>query len=143
MVNAPASYNQESRRSRVQISSEALSNEKDKKLRLERIKMEITISMETKDYPKVREIMLKDDIASRASLTFKEGKIINKEGYLCYASGTEDQCKRILELVKMKDEKGEIIELAKELTDKDKEELINKIKEEEDKAIEGFGNILG
>lgn len=105
--------------------------------------MEVVLQIETKNYQKVKDVLLKDDIVSRASIVFKEGSIIGREGYYCYLSGTEEQCKKALELVKEKDEKtGEIIELAREASDKDKEELINKIKEEENKAVEGFGNII-
>jgi len=46
--------------------------------------------------------------------------------------------------VKIKDEKtGEVTELAKEATDKEKAEVIKKIKEEEEKAMTGFGGIFG
>lgn len=96
--------------------------------------MEIVLHFKSENFAKGKDILLTDDIVGRASLTFKEGSIINKEGYYCYLSGTEEQCKRALELVK---------ELAEEVKDATKQQLINKIKEEEDKAIEGFGNILG
>lgn len=105
--------------------------------------MEMVLSMETKDYQKVKDMLLKDDIVSRASIIFKEAKILDKEGYYCYMSGLEDQCKRALELIKTKDDKGNVTELAKEVTGKEKEELIKKIKEEESKAMEGFGGIFG
>ena len=106
--------------------------------------MEIVLQIETKDYTKVKDILFKDDSASRASIVFKDGSIVNKEGYFCYISGPDEQCKRALELVKLKDEKtGEVTELAKEVTGKEKDEIINKIKEEEDRAAEGFGNIIG
>lgn len=121
-----------------------LENEKYKKLRLERIKMEIVLQIETNNYPKVKDILFKDDSVSRASIVFKDGSIVKKEGYFSYISGSDEQCKRALELVKIKDEKtDEIIELAKEVTGKEKDEVINKIKEEEDRAAEGFGNIIG
>ena len=105
--------------------------------------MEIVLKIESKNYAKVKDILLTDDIVSRSSMIFKEGSIIGKEGYYCYLSGTEDQCKKALELIKEKTETGEIVELAEKANDKEKKELINKIKEEEDKAIEGFGNIIG
>ena len=105
--------------------------------------MEIVLKIESKNYAKVKDILLSDDIVSRSSMIFKEGSIIGKEGYYCYLSGTEDQCKKALELIKEKTETGEIVELAEKANDKEKKELINKIKEEEDKAIEGFGNIIG
>jgi hypothetical protein len=95
--------------------------------------MEILLQTETKNYSKLRDILLKDDLVSRASIVFKEAKTLSKEeGYYCYISGTEDQCKKAVELAK---------DLAKEI--KDKEEIINKIKEEEEKAEEGFGGIFG
>ena len=105
--------------------------------------MEIVLKIESKNYSKVKDILLADDVVSRSSMVFKEGSIIGKEGYYCYLSGTEEQCKRALELIKEKTETDEIIELAEEANDEEKEKLINKIKEEENKAIEGFGNILG
>ncbi len=103
--------------------------------------MEIVLKMETKNYQKVKDILLKDDAVSRASIVFKEGSIIGKENYYCYLSGTDELCKRALELLKDK-KTGEVIELAKEVTGKEKDELINKIKEEEKRALEGFGNLI-
>ena len=96
--------------------------------------MEIVLHFKSENFAKCKDILLTDDIVGRASLTFKEGSIISKDGYFCYLTGTEEQCKRALELVK---------ELAEEVIDETKSQLIKKIKEEEDRAIEGFGNILG
>lgn len=97
--------------------------------------MEIVFQIESKNLQKVKDVFLKDDIVSRASIVFKDGKsLINKEGYYCYISGTEEQCKRAKELAK---------EIAKEAETKDKNEVITKIKEEQDKAAEGFGGIFG
>lgn len=97
--------------------------------------MEIVIQIESKNLQKVKDVLLKDDTVSRASIVFKEGKsLLNKEGYYCYISGTEEQCKKALELAK---------DIAKEAAEKDKVKVINKIKEEQDKASEGFGGIFG
>ncbi len=65
-------------------------------------------------------------------LTRRSGKIV--WGSNCYISGLEEQCKKALELTKG---------LIKEVKDKEKEEVINKIKEEENKAMESFGGIFG
>ncbi|MEM5829326.1 MAG: hypothetical protein QXU15_01075 [Candidatus Aenigmatarchaeota archaeon] len=107
--------------------------------------MEILLWIEQKNLQKVKDILLKDDVVSRASITFKEAKIMtNKEGYYSYISGTEEQCVRALEIVKLKNEKtGEIVELAREVKEEERKEVINKIKEEERKAMEGFGGIFG
>lgn len=96
--------------------------------------MEIVLHFKSENYAKGKDILLTDDIVGRASMTFKEGSIVGKDGYFCYFSGTDEQCKRAIELVK---------DLAEEVTDDTKSQLISKIKEEEQRAIEGFGNILG
>ena len=96
--------------------------------------MEVVLHFKSENYAKGKDVLLTDDVVGRASLVFKEGSIIGKEGYFCYLSGTEEQCKRALELVK---------DLAEEAEDDTKSQLITKIKEEEEKAIKGFGDILG
>lgn len=97
--------------------------------------MEVVLQIEAKNLTKVKDILLKDDTVSRASIIFKDAKnFAGKEGYYCYINGLEDQCKRAIELTK---------DLAKETTEKEKQEVINKIKEEESKAMEGFGGIFG
>jgi len=107
--------------------------------------MEVVLSIEMKNLQKVKDILLKDDAVSRASIVFKDAKgITGKEGYYCYVSGLDEQCKKALELVNVKNEKtGETTELAKEVKDKEKLDVINKIKEEENRAMEGFGGIFG
>jgi nitrogen regulatory protein PII len=97
--------------------------------------MEILLITETKNFQKVKELLLKDNLASRASITFKEAKNYGgKEGYYCYISGSDEQCKKALELTK---------DLAKEVKNKEKDKFINKMKEEENRAMEGFGGIFG
>ena len=96
--------------------------------------MEIVLHFKSENLAKGKEILLTDDIVGRASLTFKDGTTIGKHGYYCYFSGTEEQCKRALELIK---------DLAEEVKNNDKALVIKKIKEEEESAIQGFGSILG
>ncbi len=95
--------------------------------------MEVVLTFEGKNMQKVKDVLLKDDVVSRASIVFKEGSIIGKEEYFCLISGTDEQCKKALELIR---------DLAKEVTGNDKEELINKIKEEENRANVGMGGIF-
>jgi len=98
-------------------------------------KMEILLSVDIKDLQKFKDILLKDDIVSRASIMFKEGKALQgKEIYYCYVSGLEEQCKRAKELTK---------DISKEVEGKEKDEVLKKIKEEEQKAMEGFGGLFG
>lgn len=97
--------------------------------------MEIVLLVETKNFQKCKEVLLKDDVVSRASIVFKEAKeFTGKEGYYCYISGLDEQCKRVLEIAK---------DLVVEVKDKEKNDVIKKIKEEENRAMEGFGGIFG
>ena len=96
--------------------------------------MEIVLKFESKDLQKIKDILLKDDSVSRASMTFKDASFIGEKGYYCSLSGTEEQCKKAVEITK---------ELAKEVIGAEKEKVIAKIKEEENKAIEGMGGIFG
>ena len=95
--------------------------------------MEIVLTFESKNLQKLKDVLLKDDIVSRASIVFKEGSVIGKQGYFSYIRGTEEHCKKALELSK---------DLAKEVTGKDKEDLISKTREEENKASAGMGGIF-
>ena len=96
--------------------------------------MEIVLKFESKILQKIKDVLLKDDMVSRSSIMFKEGSLIQQQGYYCYISGTEEQCKKALEISK---------DLAKEVTGKERGNLISKIKEEENKASEGLGGIFG
>jgi hypothetical protein len=97
--------------------------------------MELVLLIETKNLQKTKDILLKDNEVSRASIIFKEATAYGgKAGfYYCYISGLDDLCKRAMEIAK---------DLVKEAKDKEKENLIKKIKEEEDKATEAFGGIF-
>jgi hypothetical protein len=102
--------------------------------------MEVLLHAEGDNYRKLKDMLLADETVNRASIVFKEAKQFGKEGgYLCIVTGAEDRCKRALELAKGKEGN----KLATEVVGKEKEEILKKIKEEEDKAIEGFGGIFG
>lgn len=102
--------------------------------------MEVLLYAEGDNYRKLKDMLLADETVNRASIVFKEAKQFGKEGgYLCIVTGTEDRCKRAVELAKGKEDS----KLATEVVGKEKEEILKKIKEEEDKAIEGFGGIFG
>jgi len=96
--------------------------------------MEIVLQLESKNAQKVKEILNKDQTTSRASITFRDGSLIGKEGQFCHISGTDEQCKKAIELTK---------EVAKETEKKVRDEFITKLKEEESKAGEGLGGIFG
>ena len=97
--------------------------------------MEIVLKVKSENYQKVREILLKDDIISRASIIFKDGNQFGFENfYLIYISGTDEQIKKAIGVTK---------DLAEKLEEEKEKDVIKKLKEESEKAIEGFGSILG
>lgn len=98
--------------------------------------MEIVLRIEKKNLEQAKRILLSDDIVSRGSIQFKEGKSLGMKGedYYCYIAGTEEVCNKAKELSK---DFGKLIE------GKEKDEVISKIKAEEEKAAEGFGAIFG
>ncbi len=98
--------------------------------------MEVVFEIEKKNLQKVKDVLLKDDIVSRASVFFKEAESFefDKDVYFCYVSGLEEACKKAEELVK---------DLGKVSDEKTKEQVIQKIKQEEESAMAGFGDIFG
>jgi len=97
--------------------------------------MELLLFVKKEDYMKMNDILLKDDIVSRASVDFKDAKIlgIKKEGFYCLISGLEIAYNKAKELASGK---AEVVE------GKEKEEVLKKIKEEKDAALAGFGGVM-
>ena len=83
---------------------------------------------------KAEEILKKDDIASRQSIMIRDAKSLgfNEDGFYFLIDGDEHGVNRAKELIK---------DLAAETKNADK--VRKKIKEEEEKAAEGFGGIFG
>ena len=106
--------------------------------------MDVVLHIENVDaYRKLKEKLLADETVNRASMVFKDAKLYTqKPGNLIVISGTEDRLKaamKIAEAEKLADGKPAAVE-----TDgKEKEEVLKKLKEEEDRAIEGMGGIFG
>ena len=96
--------------------------------------MEIVLHVASANMSRLKEALNKDDSVSRASITFRDGSVIGKKDYFCLISGTDEQCKKALEISK---------DLAKEADKKDAQDFVSKIKEEEQKAAEGLGGIFG
>lgn len=97
--------------------------------------MEIVFEVEKSNFSEVREILLKDDVVSRASIVFREsGSLgLDNDNYLVYVSGLDEACGKAKELLK---------ELGKEADQKLKEQVIEKIKEDEDSVASGFGTLF-
>ena len=76
------------------------------------------------------------DLAAKQSITVRDAKSldIEKDGSFFLISGTEDGIEKCKELIK---------EFVEEVDKEDLSKATEKIKEEEDKAAEAFGGILG
>ena len=96
--------------------------------------MEIVFKIKKQNLQKVKDVLLKDELVSKASIIFKESKSLgfDEDEYFCYISGLEEACSKAKKLIK---NLGEII--------KKKDEVVKRIKDEEESAMTGFGNIFG
>ncbi len=87
------------------------------------------------DLEKVRQALMGDEITSKANIVFKDAKLLTgREGYYIRVIGTEEQLKRIKEIIG---------ESAKEIEAKEVEEVLKKLQEEDESALAGFGSIFG
>ena len=98
--------------------------------------MEMVLKIKKQNLQKVKDILLKDETVSRASIMFKESKSLGLDGdhYYCYISGLDEACDKAKKLTK---------DLAEVVNEKNTKEIIEKIKSEEESAITGFGDIFG
>ena len=96
--------------------------------------MKEVLFVKSENKSKVEDILKKDDIISRGSITIRAAASldIDEDGYFFILDMPESSIKRAEELTK---------DVAEKYKHGDK--VIEKVREEEDKAIEGFGNILG
>jgi len=86
------------------------------------------------DLEKVRQALMSDEITSKANIVFKDAKLLTgREGYYIRVIGTEEQLKRIKEIIG---------ESAKEIEAKEVEEVLKKLQEEDESALAGFGSIF-
>ncbi|MEM4461188.1 MAG: hypothetical protein QXY70_03580 [Nanopusillaceae archaeon] len=92
--------------------------------------MEILLFSEKNKYKKLEEMLKKDNLVSGASITIRDASDFGKDGFYFLIQGTEDKIKRAKEISK---------DFSIEVGGEEKEKVIKKIKEEEEKALEGFG----
>jgi hypothetical protein len=92
------------------------------------------INME--NYSKARNIVYTDDVVARQTVNFREARALglHKDGYYLEIDGPHEAIKRAKEILGG---------MAKEAEGKEKEDVLRKIKEEEEKAAEGFGSLFG
>lgn len=87
------------------------------------------------DFADVEQALLKDDVVSRQSLTFRNAANFgSKEDAVCVKiSGSEDALEKARELI---GKKGKLIKGA------EREKILKQIADEEDAVAQGFGSIF-
>ncbi|MEM2910833.1 MAG: hypothetical protein QXO01_07205 [Nitrososphaerota archaeon] len=98
------------------------------------IELEVVLKVSPENVDKTRDVLLKDDVVSRANVLFRDAKILEREGCYVRIIGTEEQCSKALELTRG---------VAEEVKGEEREAVLSKLKEEGDAALEGFGRIFG
>ncbi len=95
--------------------------------------MEVILYADQEKAEKLRNILLKDELVSKANVIFKDAKFMNKEGIYIRIMGNEEQCKKAIELSK---------ELAEEVTGEEKEKILNLMRKEDEEMLSGFSGIF-
>jgi len=98
--------------------------------------MEFVCLVKNENVRKAEEILKKDDVTSRLGITIRDAKAVglHLNGTIFIIDGADEGVKRAKELIK------DLIENAE---NKDLEIAKHRIKEEQDRAAEGFGGIFG
>ncbi len=86
--------------------------------------MDIVLKIKKQNLQKVKDLLLKDDLVSRASVMFKEAKSLGLTGedYYCYVSGVNEACNKAKILIKDLSESVKKAE-GKKILDKIKQEI--------------------
>ncbi len=95
--------------------------------------MELILYVERGSADKLREILLKDDVVSRANVLFREAKSLGKDGYYVRVLGSEEQCKKALELAK---------DLAEEVSGEEREKVLKMLESEDEEMLSGFSGVF-
>ena len=97
--------------------------------------MEVLYFVASDKFQEIEQALLKDDVVSRQSLTFRHASNYGKkeEGTYVKISGSDEALEKAKELI---GENGQVVE------DKEKETVLKRMTEEEDAAAKGFGSMF-
>lgn len=100
--------------------------------------MKIVFAVKSDKKSEAENLVRADDLVNRQSITIRSADSMDmgkdyENSYFIMVEGSEEALHKAEELLK---------DIAKKLEEKDANIIAEKIKEEEDRAIEGFGNIL-
>lgn len=95
--------------------------------------MEILLYAEKEAAEKLVNLLLKDDVVSRGNVISRDAEIMGKSGVYVRVAGSEEQCKRALEISK---------DLAVEVTGEEREKVLEILRSEDEKMLSGFSGIF-
>jgi hypothetical protein len=98
--------------------------------------MKAVFFIPSENFSKVKNVIYADDLVSRQTVNFRESRALGfeKDGYYLEIDGSGEAVKRTKEIIG---------DLGKEVDEKEKEEVLKKITEQEESAAAGFGSIFG
>ncbi len=98
--------------------------------------MKILFYLEKDKYQKVSDLVMKNDLLARQSINFREAASLGlkEAGYYLEMDCSEEAVEEAKKVLK---------DLAKELSGKDKDKILEIIAKQEESANAGFGSIFG
>jgi len=95
--------------------------------------VEIVLYVERGRAERLRDLLLRDDLVSRANVILKDAGFLDRDGFYVRIIGSEEQCERALEISK---------ELAVEVSGEERERVLRALKEEDEEVLSGFSGIF-
>ena len=98
--------------------------------------MKAVFFIPSENFSKAKNVVYGDDLVSRQTVNFREARALGfeKDGYYLELDGSGEAVKRAKEILE---------NLGKEVDEKEKEKVLEKIAEQEESAAVGFGSIFG
>ncbi len=98
--------------------------------------MKALFFLDSENYSKMKNKISEDDLVSRQSINFREGKALglDKDGYYLEIDGSEESIVKVKEIIG---------DLGTEVTGDEKKKVLAKIEEQQNNAAAGFGSIFG
>ena len=98
--------------------------------------MRAVFFIQSENFSKAKSIVYGDEVVSKQSVNFRESRAMgfDKDGYYLDIDGSGEAISKAKEI---------LADIAKEVGEKEKEEVLSKVKEQEDSAASGFGSLFG
>lgn len=98
--------------------------------------MKAVFFIPSENYSKCKNLVYGDETVSRQTINFRESRALGmeKDGYYLEIDGSDESVKRTKEIIG---------DMGKEVDQKEKEEVLKKIEDQETSAAQGFGTLFG